>query len=1054
MSFKKTRCVIRSAVAAVAAASVGMASANSVFAEVNGQGKASVPHSATDKAEPSTKKHGANGRRTNEQGAARQTRATISAASIAGANHITIPTGVASSKYSVTRLTNPERLVIDLESTQLSPAQSIKPKGLAYVSGVRVGTHPGKTRVVVDLKGDAAVRHDAQLAGNALTLIVGPQQGAQESAKQPAKQPIADARLAPVTPAESIASVNRGVHSKATTAKGQAARVAEAKHTSFDKLQYSEKLIRSALTLDEEPVVSGSSKTAVAKVAAVEPASVKKDVTKDQFVKEPTTKQPVARQPIALTNSADAGAATGVGSTMQTATDRARLALPAAKSAEVVVEPKGAEAKGPALIASGPTQDSSAAKDTSVVKPGALSPDAAKAEVRNAHIETQGDRVSSSEDRLGQQASSSPAQQIHAEEHNVAASPSTDTKTPSTATAKISSIILEGGQNSSPVVLIKYDGVAEHSMTRTAPSEYVLTLRDTSASPMVLQKTLFASRESSGIRSVRAVADGSNTLVRIFTQPSGYLTAKRIGDLLRIEETQDLTQIARDIRAQIAPAAAKETEAGKDPSVGKEAKSGESKSKRASGGSDKQGAGPAQADQALDAPVDGELAAIKGSSATYTGRLISLDLQDADIDSALRIIAEVSNLNIVAGDGVVGKVTLKLVDVPWDQALEVILKSHGLDKVLEGNVLRVAPVDKLRTERESFKQARVAEEELEPLNVKYMRVSYAKAAEIKGLVETVLSERGTVAFDERSNQLVVKDTRKGLQNVSELIKKIDLRTPQILLETQIIEANRNLSRQLGAELGFQYIQSPATGNGTGLNFPAAIAVGGSADPTNTNSITGSAFPVASSAALGSAVTMLFDSADGTRSLALRLSQLEQEGQVRIISKPAVATTNNKAAEIKSVEKFRVKLPNGGLSIASGSGASSSGSGDVATQTIEAGIILNVTPQASPDYYILLDIKAKSSSFGAKSVDGIPNEIERSASSSVLVSSGQTFALGGIYKINEQDRISGVPFFKDIPVLGTLFRNTTTEQADEELLFFITPRIVEGSFEDASVKAVS
>jgi type IV pilus assembly protein PilQ len=429
-------------------------------------------------------------------------------------------------------------------------------------------------------------------------------------------------------------------------------------------------------------------------------------------------------------------------------------------------------------------------------------------------------------------------------------------------------------------------------------------------------------------------------------------------------------------------------------------------------------------------------------------------LQDADIDSALRIIAEVSNLNIVAGEGVVGKVTLKLVDVPWDQALEVILKSHGLDKVLEGNVLRVAPVDKLRTERESFKQARVAEEELEPLNVKYMRVSYAKAAEIKGLVETVLSERGTVAFDERSNQLVVKDTRKGLQNVSELIKKIDLRTPQILLETQIIEANRNLSRQLGAELGFQYIQSPATGNGTGLNFPSAIAVGGSADPTNTNSITGSAFPVASSASLGSAVTMLFDSADGTRSLALRLSQLEQEGQVRIISKPAVATTNNKAAEIKSVEKYRVKLPNGGLSIASGSGATSSGSGDVATQTIEAGIILNVTPQASPDYYILLDIKAKSSSFGAKSVDGIPNEIERSASSSVLVSSGQTFALGGIYKINEQDRISGVPFFKDIPVLGTLFRNTTTEQADEELLFFITPRIVEGSFEDASVKVVS
>jgi type IV pilus assembly protein PilQ len=445
---------------------------------------------------------------------------------------------------------------------------------------------------------------------------------------------------------------------------------------------------------------------------------------------------------------------------------------------------------------------------------------------------------------------------------------------------------------------------------------------------------------------------------------------------------------------------------------------------------------------------------MKSGAGSYTGRLISLDLQDADIDSALRIIAEVSNLNIVASDGVAGKVTLKLVDVPWDQALEVILKSHGLDKVLEGNVLRVAPVDKLKAERESFKQARVAEEELEPLSVKYIRVSYAKASEIKSLVETVLSERGSVAFDERSNQLVVKDVKKGLQNVTELIKKVDLRTPQILLETQIVEASRNLSRQLGSELGFQYIQSPSTGNGTGLNFPSAIAVGGSADPGAAGSITGSAFPIATSGALGSAVTMLFDSADGTKSLALRLSQLEQEGQVKIISKPAVATTNNKAAEIKSVEKFRVKLPNGGLSIATGSGAQSSGSGDIATQTIEAGIVLNVTPQASPDYYILLDIKAKSSSFGAKSVDGIPNEIERSASSSVLVSSGQTFALGGIYKIIESDSVSGVPFFKDIPVLGTFFRSMTTENSDEELLFFITPRIVEGSFEDASMRIVS
>lgn len=1030
MSFKKTSCVVRSAVAALTAASVGLASAHTAFAEVKEQDKASVPHVAADKAMQSSKGQGADQKRAKAGSVATvhgAVHGVISAQRIAGGNQITIPTGAASPKYSVTRLSNPERLVIDLESTHLSPTQSTKTKGLEYISGVRVGAHPDKTRVVVDLKAGTTVRHEARLAGTALTLIVAPEQVAGE----PVKQLVADARPAEVKPSESTVRVKQGSDVKPSTAKAQVASVAASKHAVAEKPKNSEKVLRSVLTLDEEPVVSGSSKS---------------------------------------------------DSTMQTAADRARLALPATKTvvkpvesvstvpsaskggetagpdsnkaSQAVVESKTVEAKGPPLIASGPAKDTSVAKDTSMAKPEAVAPVAAKGEVGDMHVQSKPEPARAPEETLGQHAAVPPTTYAQANVHNSAVPQNAEAKAPPSTTTSISSIILEGGEKSSPAVVIKYDGTAEHTMTRTAPSEYVLTLRDTSASSVVLQKTLFASRESGGIRSVRAVADGANTLVRIFTQPSSYLTAKRAGDLLRIEETQDLTQIARDIRAQIAPAAAKETDAGKDPTVGKDAKAGESKSKKSAGGAEKQPSAPMQVDQASDEPGDGELAAIKGSSSTYTGRLISLDLQDADIDSALRIIAEVSNLNIVAGEGVVGKVTLKLVDVPWDQALEVILKSHGLDKVLEGNVLRVAPVDKLRTERESFKQARVAEEELEPLDVKYMRVSYAKAAEIKGLVETVLSERGTVAFDERSNQLVVKDTRKGLQNVSELIKKIDLRTPQILLETQIIEANRNLSRQLGAELGFQYIQSPATGNGTGLNFPSAIAVGGSADPTNVNSITGSAFPVASSASLGSAVTMLFDSADGTKSLALRLSQLEQEGQVRIISKPAVATTNNKAAEIKSVEKYRVKLPNGGLSIASGSGATSSGSGDVATQTIEAGIILNVTPQASPDYYILLDIKAKSSSFGAKSVDGIPNEIERSASSSVLVSSGQTFALGGIYKINEQDRVSGVPFFKDIPVLGTLFRNTTTEQADEELLFFITPRIVEGSFEDASVKVVS
>ena len=174
----------------------------------------------------------------------------------------------------------------------------------------------------------------------------------------------------------------------------------------------------------------------------------------------------------------------------------------------------------------------------------------------------------------------------------------------------------------------------------------------------------------------------------------------------------------------------------------------------------------------------------------------------------------------------------------------------------------------------------------------------------------------------------------------------------------------------------------------------------------------------------------------------------------MVSRPSVATTNNKGAIIKSVEKIRVRTPDGGTSIGVGQGASPSSSSSTATEVIELGITLEVTPQASPDYFVLMDIKAKSSTFGSREVDGIPSEVERSANSTILVSSGQTFAMGGIYKISDNDRVTGVPFLKDIPFIGHLFRRAGVDNADEELLFFITPRIIEGSFDDAAMKAAS
>jgi len=572
----------------------------------------------------------------------------------------------------------------------------------------------------------------------------------------------------------------------------------------------------------------------------------------------------------------------------------------------------------------------------------------------------------------------------------------------------LASLRIEDVGNDNMVIAQMTAGGA-YTLSRTAPSEHVLRLMNAEMGAANTSAVL-ATPGIGQIRAVRPVKEGKDLLLRIFASPTAELKAEARGARIVVS-----ARGARDGDSRMDPLAQLEPDGEASDEVFL--------------------ASP----EAAPAGMETDLGALLGDDQIYTGRLISLDLQDTDIDNALRIIAEVSNLNIIASSDVTGKVTLRLIDVPWDQALDVILKTNGLDKVQEGNVVRIAPVEKLRQEREALRQARRAEEELEPLQVRYIRISYAKAGELRPLVETVLTERGTVTYDDRTNQLIVKDIRSGIRNVAELVTRLDLRTPQVLLETQIVEAQRSLMRDLGAEVGFDFVRSPATGNATGYNFPNAI--GGAL---------GSSFAGAAPAS----ASFLFDSADGSMSLDARMTALEEEGRVRVISRPAVATTNNRPAEIRSVEKIRVRTPSGGSTVAVGQGGTAAGTGTNATETIEIGITLSVTPQASPDYFVLLDVDAKSSSFGTQEVDGIPSEVERSATSTILVSSGQTFAMGGIYRITDIDSVAGVPFFKDIPFLGHLFRNTTVNNSDEELLFFITPRIIEGSFDDAAMRSAS
>jgi type IV pilus assembly protein PilQ len=253
--------------------------------------------------------------------------------------------------------------------------------------------------------------------------------------------------------------------------------------------------------------------------------------------------------------------------------------------------------------------------------------------------------------------------------------------------------------------------------------------------------------------------------------------------------------------------------------------------------------------------------------------------------------------------------------VPWDQALDVILKTNGLDQVTEGNVIRIAPVDKLRMEREALRDSKRAAENLEDLTVQYVRISYARSEEVRSKVEAVLSERGTVTSDERTNQLIIKDIKSGQKQAQELISKLDLRTPQVLLETQIVEGSRTILRDLGFQWNFSYIQSPQTGNATGLNFPNTVSTGGDAQgaggPWAVN------FPAVISPSEGSAVTAILDSADGSRLLGARLSALESEGVVNVVSRPQVATINNKQATIRSETTVRVRMPMGGNMVATG-----------------------------------------------------------------------------------------------------------------------------------------
>jgi type IV pilus secretin PilQ/predicted competence protein len=444
----------------------------------------------------------------------------------------------------------------------------------------------------------------------------------------------------------------------------------------------------------------------------------------------------------------------------------------------------------------------------------------------------------------------------------------------------------------------------------------------------------------------------------------------------------------------------------------------------------------------------------------YSGKRITLEFKDADILNVMRIIADVAERNIVATDDVVGRITIVLHDVPWDQALDILLKSTGLEMVSYDDVLVVSTAKRLEEERKARLAARQAGQELEPLETAYLRVNYVNPNEIARILRGgrsssasnesnarnrrgMLSPRGLVMVNESTNMIIVRDVADGVINATELVRRLDVQTAQVAIQGLIFEADSEVARDLGVRWGASYVASPQTGNPTGKNFPGRIGVGGSG-PTNAGASGAPIlvdFPAKGIAAgAGSTLGLVLGSLDGTSQLDAEITAIENEGKGKVISRPKVITLNNREAQIQSLEILRVKLPSTGTVINTGPGGSA-GANTTATQAIDTGIILRVTPQVSSDGYVLLQLFVKSSVPSTAQTDGIPNEISRQATSQVLVRDGETVVIGGVYRQQAVKAEGGVPWLKDIPVLGWLFKNQSTQDRRQELLVFITPRVV-------------
>jgi type IV pilus assembly protein PilQ len=434
----------------------------------------------------------------------------------------------------------------------------------------------------------------------------------------------------------------------------------------------------------------------------------------------------------------------------------------------------------------------------------------------------------------------------------------------------------------------------------------------------------------------------------------------------------------------------------------------------------------------------------------YTGERLTLNFQDIETRAVLQLLADASGQNIVVSDSVSGSVTLRLQNVPWDQALDIVLRTKGLDKRRSDNVIIVAPTDELAAREKAELAARQDVQELAPLRSEYLQVNYAKATDLAALIRSqsgggLLSKRGSVAVDERTNTLLLQDSSDRLEDIRRLVGTLDIPIRQVQIEARIVIVNDEFTRELGARVGYTGVR--ANGNdgvfatsgtvaatdsvagsaldnlagGTGP-FPVEIPTGSGGAPQRYNVN----LPVASPA--GSLAFMLLGS---DYLVDLEISAAQAEGRGEVISTPRVITANQREASIQQ----GVEIPY----------QESASSGAATIQFKEAVLSLKVTPQITPDNRIILDLNVKKDSVGQIIVGGagqqVPSIDTREITTQVLVNDGQTVVLGGILETERRESEKKVPYLGDVPVLGHLFKSTSRTNNKDELLIFVTPKIL-------------